>query len=312
MHSLLERLKSAAPNHGFPESGGVDIAAAQAGFAVHVAAFEAWIRDGRHQGMEYLKRGLERRARPDLLLKDAKSVFCVLRPYPPVPSELRSRRIPQFAAYLSGRDYHLEMKESLEALMTETAEEDPALRWKVCVDTSAVLERAWAHLAGLGWIGKNTLLLHPVHGSYVFIGVVLLDRELGSAPKPMADRCGSCSRCLSGCPTRAFRSSRVLDPEKCISYWTLEHRSPAHEEPPPIDSGLWVAGCDACQEVCPFNIKVIRDRAKNPDQRLSSWNDFEPRTPEEYQDCVRESALDRVRYEQFKRNLERARESSQI
>jgi epoxyqueuosine reductase len=192
--------------------------------------------------------------------------------------------------------------------MAETAQRagDSALKWKVCVDTSAVLERSWAVLAGLGWLGKNTLLIHPRLGSYFFIGVVLINREIGHGPSPLPDYCGNCARCLEACPTKAFPEPHLLDATRCIAYLTLEKRGDlALDESARRGLGTWIAGCDVCQEVCPFNLKAAKSPIETPDRAiaLDTWKELLEESPESYRERIKNSALSRVKSAQFSRNL---------
>ena len=259
--------------------------------------------------MGYLPRGRERRADPRKVFPEAQSVVAVLSPY---STEAAGSADPvrgaRYARYLKGVDYHADLPRRMEEALSSL--EDPELRWKVCVDTSAVLERSWAALCGLGWIGKNTLLIHPKFGSYTFIGVALVNRETGNAPKLLQDYCGNCTRCLEGCPTRAFSAPRELDSRKCISYLTLENRKEwelPREDWPKV--GNWIAGCDICQEVCPFNLKPAKAgdlRTWSPDPTvLTSWAELEHESEAEYRKRVGGTALDRIQYDQHRRTLER-------
>jgi len=188
------------------------------------------------------------------------------------------------------------------------------LEWKVCVDTSAILERSWAALAGLGWIGKNTLLIHPQYGSYLFLAEVLINKKTGQGPKLLPNYCGNCTRCLDACPTQAFSSAGVLNSNRCVSYWTLEKRGELHlSEEDQKKMGTWVAGCVRCQEVCPFNTKPVRAAEKAlplSDQPapsavdLHDWQGLLNETEEAYKARVKNSALARVKPAQFRRNLE--------
>ena len=187
----------------------------------------------------------------------------------------------RYARYLRGKDYHLEIAEKLERVMQNVAKNHPSLQWKVCVDTSAVLERAWAAAAGLGWIGKNTMLIHPQYGSYLLLGEVLINQRVENSSSPLKDYCGNCARCLNACPTRAFTQPRVLDATRCISYWTLEKRGElalSVQDQSAVSN--WVAGCDICQEVCPFNTKSERLWENAPPTpagavSLSDWESLE-------------------------------------
>ena len=257
--------------------------------------------------MGYLQRGRDRRADPTLVLPGAQSVFCVGKPYPAQPhGSLDPAHGPRFARYIHGRDYHLSMAEELTAIANHVASKQSApLRFKVCVDSSAILERTWGALAGLGWIGKNTLLIHPQFGSYFLIGVILLDQPLNREPQPLANYCGSCERCLQGCPTQAFQGPGILDSRRCISYQTLEYRGEldASQAPP---NGTWVAGCDVCQEVCPFNQKVSRKATPVELDPFETWRALLEETPEDYQKRVKNTALSRIKPAQWDRNLAQA------
>jgi epoxyqueuosine reductase len=323
---LYELLIEAARAEGFPLAGAVDIAAAREAFGRHLERYDQWLREGFAGTMEYLRRGRDRRADPALLLPGARSVFCVAWPYRKLPAgRIDPTQGPRYARYLEGGDYHEALAERLGRVMVRVSEDCAqagvvAPQYKICVDTSAVLERSWAALCGLGWIGKNTLLIHPQLGSYFFLAEVILDAEVGMGPKPLPDYCGNCSRCLDACPTNAFPAPRRLDSRRCISYLTLEKRG-EFEAPPEVEArmGSWVAGCDVCQEVCPFNRKAVRDALREAEAAgaepsavslgaiaLDGWSELLSETPEEYQGRVRGSALSRVKPAQFRRNLIRA------
>jgi epoxyqueuosine reductase len=306
---FLTLLLEAAREEGFPLVGAVDIAKAQPRLSEHVARYDRWLAEGRAGAMEYLVRGRDRRADPTLVMAGARAILSVAIPYGRAPvGEPDAARGVRYARYLPGRDYHRDIGERLEKVMTRARERPEApsdLAWKVCVDTSAVLERAWAAMAGLGWIGKNTLLIHPKLGSYLFIGQVLINHETGAGPAPLPDYCGHCRRCLEGCPTSAITAPRELDSRRCISYATLEKRGayPDEARPRSGSSAPWVAGCDVCQEVCPFNIKPSAREAPARDTLPSDWQALLEETEEAYRERVQDSALSRVKPAQFRRNL---------
>ena len=217
----------------------------------HGAALRRWVEAGHAGTMGYLERRLEERLDPDRVLPGAQTAVCVaLNYYQGEPGDPSWRPI---ARYAWGRDYHDVIGPRLERLAAHLTEAEGA-RSRGYVDTGPVLERDLAARAGLGWIGKNTMLLHPALGAWFFIGVLLTTAELVS-DAPLADRCGSCRACLDACPTGAFVAPYVLDSRRCISYLTIEHRGA-------IDSDLhrdmtgWQFGCDVCQDVCPWNRKA--------------------------------------------------------
>jgi epoxyqueuosine reductase len=214
------------------------------------------------------------------------------------------------AMYAWGDDYHIVLRERLQALVeqwrTLLAEQ---FRTQLCVDTSAIIEREYAAAAGIGWIGKNTLILHESLGSFFFLGEVVTDLDL-AVDEPVADRCGTCTRCLDACPTAAFPQAHVMDARRCISYLTIEHRD---EIPADLASrmGDWVFGCDVCQTVCPFNRrapemneprwKASLDDARPVLDEIMSWDEAA------YQVRVRGKARDRARLAMWQRNARIAR-----
>lgn len=302
--SLLVRV---AKEHGFPLAGALDIG--RVSLEREVTHYDRWVADGHAAAMQYLVRGRDRRADIRLVFPEARSVLCVAWPYSSRPGgQADPARGARYSRYLRSRDYHKEVADRLESAMRAVAAEcgDPELRWKVCVDTSAVLERAWAALAGLGWIGKNSMLIHPQLGSYLFLAEVLINRETGQGPRPLPEYCGNCTRCLDACPTGAFKAPRTLDSGRCIAYLTLEKRGPLDiDESLKRGMGSWIAGCDICQEICPFNTKAAKSPVELPDQAISvsDWKDLLEESEEKYRERIRDSSLSRVKPAQFRRNL---------
>jgi epoxyqueuosine reductase len=295
------RLTEILQAEGFPVSGIVDVAVVREEYARHADRYGRWIADGKHGEMGYLSRGLDRRLNPELVFPGVKSVLAVLRPYSPHPVGNEKLR---YARYLDGPDYHETIQSALERAMACWRDErgwGAEFQYKVCVDTSAVLERTWAVLAGLGWIGKNTLLIHPQLGSYVFIGVVFLNREFGASPEPLKDYCGPCDRCLRACPVGAL-TDHDLDSRKCISYLTLEKRGAFEQQ---VDLHGYVAGCDLCQEVCPYNTKAVRRTpSSQPAPHLVlDEGKLLSEVEGEYRERIRGTALSRIKFPDFKRNL---------
>jgi len=294
--------RSILMREGFPVVGAVDFTEALPTYQVHAERYRQWVGRGSHGEMTYLARGLDRRLNPKLVFPELESVITVLMPYNAQPVGNESLR---YARYLNGPDYHSEIQEKLSRAMQEAQKLNPELKYKICVDTSAVLERTWAALCGLGWIGKNTLLIHPQLGSYLFIGVVFLNQKMGMKPTLLKDYCGNCILCLNACPTNALPEPHFLESRECISYLTLEKRGQWEKK---IDLKGYVAGCDLCQEVCPFNVKVTRASENesatvhtslelNLDKLLSE-------TEEQYRARTADSALSRIKFNDFKRNLE--------
>lgn len=238
------RLKAQALGLGFDLAG-----IATLGPAETAPAFERWIDSGHHGEMGYLERGAALRQDTTLPEPGMRSAVVVALDY--------GGRQPSgtVARYARGDDYHREMWDRLETLLVWVrAERGADVRGRAYVDTGPILERDLARRAGLGWFGKNTMLIHPEKGSFFFIGSLFLDLDL-APDAPFADEhCGTCTRCLDACPTSAFVEPGVLDAGKCISYLTIELRG---EIPSALREamGELVYGCDICQDVCPWNVK---------------------------------------------------------
>jgi epoxyqueuosine reductase len=234
---------------------GFDAAACGPARVEHGEAFARWLDAGHAAGMGYLARTRAERLDPGRLLPGARSVVAVALAYGPEAGAADDPRWRGVSRYARGRDYHDVMRPRLErlaAFIDATAGE--GTRSRAAVDTSAVLERDLAAAAGLGWIGRSTMLLSERLGSWFFIGLVLTTAALAPDARA-ADRCGTCTACLDACPTQAFPAPRVLDARRCLSYLTIEHRGDVDEALRGA-GGEWLFGCDVCQDVCPWNRKA--------------------------------------------------------
>jgi len=256
--SLAERVKELALALGFDLAG---VAPAEPG--PRAATLREWLARGFAGEMGYLARRVEERIDPRRVLPGARSTIAlgfVYDPGSPPEVEPASARV---ARYAGGDDYHDVLRDRVRAFEAALAAlAGRAVRTRGYVDTGPVLERALAARSGLGWIGKNTCLIHPRLGSHLFLAVVLTDLELDpDAAEP--DHCGSCRACLDACPTAAFPEPYVLDATRCISYTTIEARG-AIPEPLREAHGAWAFGCDICQEVCPWNRRERRMLPADP------------------------------------------------
>jgi epoxyqueuosine reductase len=226
---------------------------ARLGPAETAAAFDAWVAAGYAGEMAYLARGAEKRRDTRLPYDGVASAVVVAMNY--------GGRAPNgpVARYARGDDYHDVMVERLRELhRAVSARVGREVAGKAYVDTGPILERDLARRAGLGWFGKNTMLVSPSLGSFFFLGALLLDLELAPDAPFEADRCGTCTRCLDACPTDAFVGPRVLDATRCISYLTIEAKGTIPEALR-ADVGEHLYGCDVCQEVCPWNVRFARE-----------------------------------------------------
>jgi epoxyqueuosine reductase len=246
--SLLRRW---AIDAGFDRAGVASLERSRTG-----AMLRRWLARGEHAGMEWIGRRTAVREDPARLLPGARSALCVALQYHPLDGEEEPAGDlwPRVARYARGRDYHDVMGRRLRTLAARIRDAFPGCGTRPYVDTGPLLERELAARAGLGAVAKNTHLLHRRGGSYFFLGELLLtlDVEPGESGEPAADLCGRCTRCLDACPTGALPAPYRLDANRCISYWTIEHRG---DLPPAAREmvGEWVFGCDVCQEVCPYN-----------------------------------------------------------
>jgi len=244
-----EWIKARARQAGFDLAGIAPLGPATTG-----PAYERWLARGDQAGLAWMERNVELRLDPRGLLPGARSALVVGLRYAPLAGETdppQGDLWPRVARYARGADYHDLMRAGLDRVAAAITDRWPEARIRVCVDTAPLLERELAARAGLGAIGKNTNLLHPEVGSFFLLGELLT--TLALAPDvPVADLCGSCTKCLDACPTGAFPEPWRLDAGRCLSYWTIEHRGEIDASMRPGVSE-WVFGCDVCQEVCPWN-----------------------------------------------------------
>lgn len=296
--SLEKQIKAEANRLGFALYG-ITTADASVGFS----HYKAWVEKGLFGGMHYLARpdALAKRENPELLLDGCKSLICVGLPYPPAES------LASIAAYARVPDYHLLMREKLTQLVGFIEEQiGNKLASYIAVDSAAVLEKSFAHQAGLGLVGKNTLLMNEDFGTWFFLGELLVDLELEPDLALRGDFCGDCRICVEACPTHALLGDKTMDASKCLSYLTIEHRGTIpveHREA----MGQQVFGCDICQLVCPknknaassgfeFSIKPVFDDKIDLIEALSlREGDFKAR--------YAGSSVLRAKYQGFRRNV---------
>lgn len=279
------------------------------------AFYPQWLERGYHGEMAYLegRRGAMR-GDPRSLMPSAKSVICAGLVYnapEPYSTEFESGKGGWVSRYAWGEDYHEVLKKRLRSLADWIRSRyGRHIRCKVCVDTSPLLERAHAHRAGLGWIGKNTCLIDERHGSWVFLGEILTSLEL-PYDDPAPYRCGTCRRCIDACPTDAFVEigegpSHALDSRLCISYWTIELRGPIPEERRE-DVGHHLFGCDICQDVCPWNsprrAAVTGDPAFQPENARPDLDELASLSEDEFNARFAGTPIERSRYAGFLRNV---------
>lgn len=312
MDSLEDRLKAEARRLGF-DLVGIAPAIPPPGFQ----RFDRWLNRGHAGDMAYLEKHRDARADPRSVLADVQSVIVVGLNYyvadthdPPLhrPEEAPAR-LPgtgRVSRYARMRDYHDLIRQRLKRLLDWLQERVPDCHGRIVVDTAPLLERDYARLAGLGWFGKNTMLLNKHWGSWFFLGELLVNVSLRPDPPHEASHCGTCTACLEACPTHAFPEPGVLDARRCISYLTIELRKPIPRELRK-QIGDWVFGCDICQDVCPWNRKVpvTTDPELQPWPTLSTpdliaWLDL---SPSQFREVFRGTPLTRPRRAGLLRNV---------
>ncbi len=262
-----------------------------------------WITEGKHSCMAYMGQHGEVRRHPEALLPEAHTVICVALNY--YPARQQPPHHPRFAYYAYGRDYHEVMREMLQQLASFVKELGGG-ECRVCCDTAPIFERYWATQAGLGFIGRNSQLIHPEKGSYFFLGELLTTLSLPPS-QPLTASCGDCAKCLTACPTHAICNDGTIDARRCLSCQTIENRG---EIPAELVGklGYRVYGCDTCQLVCPYNKYATPTtvEALRPNDRLLalSYEQLREMTVEEYRETFRHSAVKRVKYEGLMRNVQ--------
>ena len=266
---------------------------------------QQWIENGYHASMQWMESRYRERSNILEYFPEAKSVISVSMNYF-TGNAHKGKNIGKISNYAWGDDYHEILKPRLSKLLKSIKSIKPNLKGLVCVDTSPIMEKAWAQKSGLGWIGKHTNLITQNYGSWIFLGEIILNIELEYDLPFIEDLCGSCTACLDACPTQAFPEPYVLDSSKCISYLTIEHRGKFKNDP---ELSNWIYGCDICQEVCPWNIKfstksnesAFKPRENLQNRKLKEWALL---TEEKYTTLFKGSAIKRTKYKGLKRNIE--------
>jgi epoxyqueuosine reductase len=259
---VRERLEHVAAANGFDAVGFTRLVPTE-----REAEYRAWLDRGDHAGMEWLGRNLERRFDPRRQFEGARSAMVVAVRYHPLADQdgVGGDLWPKVAKYARGRDYHRVIERGLGRCAEALLEEVPGAMARWYVDHGPVLERELAARAGLGWVGKHTLLLSRELGSWFLLGELFTDVDLGESEQA-TDLCGRCTRCLDACPTGALPEPYRVDARRCISYWTIEHRGAIPAELRDRFEG-WVFGCDICQDACPWNARR-REPADHPELGL--------------------------------------------
>lgn len=266
---------------------------------------EQWLNGNHHGQMGYMANWFDKRLDPRLLVDGAKSVISVLLNY--YPEETQSDpEAPKLSKYAYGEDYHFVLKHKLKSLVQRIQEEIGEVNGRAFVDSAPVMDKVWAARSGLGWVGKHSNVINKGHGSFFFIGELILDLEL-AYDSPVTDHCGTCTACIDACPTDAIAAPYMVDGSKCISYFTIELKEAIPSE---VQGKFenWMFGCDICQDVCPWNrfSKPHSEPTFNPHPDLlgMSKSDWEEVSEDVFRELFRRSAVKRTKFSGLTRNIE--------
>lgn len=295
-------IKTQAKNLGFDFCG-----IAKAGFLEEEAPkLEAWLNQNYHGQMAYMANHFDKRLDPTKLVDVAKTVVSLVYNYYPKAELFQGKEDLKVAKYAYGQDYHHVIKDKLKVLLENLRQEIGEFGGRAFVDSAPVMERQWAQKSGLGWLGKNSLLLNKEMGSFFFLAELIIDLEVKPDPPVIKDYCGTCTKCIDACPTEAIVQPGVVDGSKCISYLTIELK----ENIPASFKGKmenWVFGCDICQDVCPWNrfSKPHQEPLFDPKPELEEMTkrDWEEITNETFNKVFAKSAVNRTKHKGLLRNI---------
>lgn len=267
---------------------------------------ETWLKRSYNGKMSYMENHFDKRLDPRLLVDGAKTVVSLLLNYHTNQVQTDTTA-PKISTYAFGEDYHNVIKDKLKEFLSYIQSTIGEVNGRVFVDSAPVMDKAWAKKSGLGWVGKNSNLIHPKQGSFFFIAELIIDLDL-EPDGPIKDYCGTCTRCIDACPTEAIVQPYVVDGSKCISYLTIELKDAIipNEFKDKMDG--WMFGCDVCQDVCPWNrfAKQHQEPRFNPKTNLleMSRNDWKELTSEVFNELFKLSAVKRTKFDGLKRNIE--------
>jgi len=274
----------------------------------HADNFNSWLANGYNAEMQYMANNVEKRLNPALLHEGTKSIITVLLNY--YPSQLQSSNTYQVAKYAYGKDYHFVVKEKLNQLAEFINNNIEPINGRAFVDSAPVLDQLWAVESGLGWIGKNSLLINKKLGSFFFIGHLFVDIELENNNTLHKNYCGSCTKCIDSCPTKAIIANGIIDANKCISYQTIEKKGDISTE---IKNNInnRIFGCDICQDVCPWNKKIKPNSTDlfTPNPKLITLDkaEWENISNELFNEIFRKSAVKRAGFLKFTNTIKSIR-----
>ena len=298
---ISKKLKERAINEGFTISGLASIPGSSR-LKLRTNALDRWLSNNHHGEMKWME--AERRKNISSLFEGAKSVLSVGFTYTHSQNNTDNKTL-KVGKFSQGEDYHKVIYKKLKNIGKWIDVEIPDCKWKICVDTSPLLEKAWAEESGLGWIGKNSNLINTKYGSWFTLGFMILTKDL-VPDKPHQSLCGKCDKCIEQCPTKAIVEPFVIKSDLCIAYHTIESRRTTI--PKKIEENLngWVAGCDICQDVCPWNTSVLPNNSyeTTPKEWIQNLNiealDWDDKT---WKENLKGSTLKRIKPWMWRRNI---------
>ena len=297
---LSYSLKKRAIFEGFATSGIASIPGSSR-LKLRTKALERWLANNYHSEMKWME--AERRQSIESLLKGAKSVLTVGFNY--LSEEHKEKEKFKVGKFGQGDDYHKVIYKKLKNLGKWISNEIPDCKWKICIDTSPLLEKAWAEEAGLGWIGKNSNLINKEYGSWLTLGFMILTYDF-TPDDSSQSLCGGCEKCIEKCPTSAITEPFVVNSDLCIAYHTIENRNQTFPEHIEKNMNGWIAGCDICQDICPWNKKVPFNKSieaspktwiKNLNIESLSWDE------KEWENNLKGTTLKRIKPWMWRRNI---------
>lgn len=297
----FDKIRELAFEQGFCDVGATELDKVEGDF------FEQWLAKGYNASMQYMENYLDLRKDPRLLSPNSCTMFCFLMSYNDERVDNNSQY--KIASYAQRKDYHYTIKEKLRNIISKIEENIPSLQAIAFVDSAPILERYWAEKCGLGWKGKNSLLVTKEFGSKVFIGEILCNISTNYPKRTINNHCGTCTRCIDSCPNHAIKENKEIDCNLCISYQTIENKEPI---PNSFNTNNYIYGCDLCLEACPWNKKA--KKIPNQDTEVKELvcttlekieqNKFEKG---DFNKLKKQSPINRIKYEKLLSNIQACR-----
>ncbi len=264
---------------------------------------ESWLKNQHHGGMQYMENHFDLRLNPSKLMNGCKTVVTVFQNY--FPEHVQDEGLPKISKYAYGKDYHKIVKKKLQRVL-DGLQQFGNIQGRAFTDSAPILERSWAQKSGIGWVGKNGMLINKKLGSFYFIGILLLDIELEYDPPFPTDHCGSCTRCIDACPTEAILPNKEINGSQCISYFTIELKDAVIHSDKKWDD--WIFGCDVCQDVCPWNRFATphSEPAFEPKKQIldTTKEEWEQMSEESFSLLSQASPIKRTKLAGMKRNVQ--------